>query len=366
MLRKALFGAAVALVAGSAAALAQTEGRFLRPRPDEPATRVGTRGANFLEIGVGARAQAMAGALTGLAEGASSMYWNSSGLAAVSGLDAAFSRADLYTDLDISHVFAGVALPFAGGGLGLSYIRLDSGDIPRTNEDFPDGGDVVLGNIFRWSSTAVGLHYGRRLTDRLAVGVGARIINEGLNDAAARWWGLDVGTQFNTGLYGLTIGAALANIGPSAKMEGTLVHTQISNSQVFPVQVPINIATQPAQLPTVFRFSVVSNLMGPADALLAPSPDHDLRAVAELADAVDTDLETALAAEYSFKKFLFLRVGQRFRNERQTDFRSGSHGFSWGGGIRLPLFGRTLTFDYARTTLTELENVQVFSFEFSN
>jgi hypothetical protein len=41
------------------------QGEVIVPSPDDRTSRVGTRGANFLHIGVGARPQALAGAAVG-------------------------------------------------------------------------------------------------------------------------------------------------------------------------------------------------------------------------------------------------------------------------------------------------------------
>lgn len=362
-MRLSILMGVVALATATGQAVAQTQGTPIVPSPSEPASRVGTRGANFLLIGVGARSQAMANAYTGLASGATAMYWNPAGLGSSAGVDFAFTRTALYEGLDITHTFAGIVLPFAGGGLGLSYIQFDSGDIPRTTEDDPDGGDPTTGRVFAWQSTAVGLHYGRRLTDRLAVGAGAKIIGEGMNDARTNWWALDVGTQFNTGLYGLQIGAALTNVGPAANAEGTLIERRINNTNVFPFALPVQFKTTPANLPTAFRFSVISQLMGTSDALLSATPGQNLRTVLELSDGVDTDLQIALAGEYTYRDVVFLRAGKRWLNEAHTEFREGSHGLSFGGGLRVPMLGRHLTFDYAHTSFTDLGAVQVFSFE---
>jgi hypothetical protein len=366
MLRKTSIAVAAACIGLAGSASAQTFGTPLTPNPTQPASRVGTRGANFLEIGVGARAQALGGAFTGLASGGTAMYWNNAGLGTVSGFTALFSRSDLYADLGISHTFAGVVLPLLGGGLGVSYNRLDSGDIPRTNEENPDGGDVQFGNTFTWQGTAVGVHYGRRLTDRLAVGVAGKTISEGMNGASANWWGVDIGTQFSSGLYGISFAAALSNIGPAARMEGSLITTRVTADEAFQVNLPLRFATRPAQLPTMFRFSVVQELAGGADALMAPGGAHNLRLALELSDAVDTDLQTALGAEYHFRRTLFLRAGKRWANEDATDFRPGSYGWSFGGGVRLAFLGRGFMFDYAYTSMGDLDNVQVFSFEIGN
>lgn len=366
MLRRTLIALAAASLGLAGSAPAQTQGAVINPDPRQPASRVGTRGANFLGIGIGARGQALAGAYTGLATGVTAMYWNTAGIAGATGLSAAFSRSDLYGGLGVTHTFVGAMLPILGGVAGVSYNRLDSGDIPRTDEEHPDGGDVQFGNTFSWQGTAVGLHYGRRLTDRLAIGVAGKAISEGMSGASANWWGVDIGTQFNTGLYGLTVGAALSNIGPSARMEGSLIQRRVETAEAFSVDLPVRFSTQAAQLPTVFRFSVVSNVAGGTDALTMPSGDHNLRLALELTDAVDTDLQTSIGAEYSYRNLLYLRAGKRFANEASADFRPGKYGLSYGGGLRLPLVGRHIAFDYAYTSMGDLANVQIFSFELGN
>ena len=366
MLRKTSI-ALVALVAGHVGWVsAQTSGTPLTPTHEQPASRVGTRGANFLEIGVGARAQGLAGAVTGLASGATAMYWNPAGIGAVGGLDAVFSRSDLYGDLGITHTYAGVVLPLFGGGLGVSYNRLDSGDIPRTDEFNPDGGDFAIGNVFDWTGTAVGLHYGRRLTDRLAVGFGSKVITEGMNGASANWWGVDIGTQFTTGLYGLTVGAALSNVGSSSRMEGALITRRVTANEAFDVDLPVRFSTRPLQLPTLFRFSIVQNLAGGTDGLFMANSSHRMQLAAQLSDAIDTDLETAIGLEYSYRNVLFLRGGKRWVNEGNDSFRTGKNGLSFGGGLRLALLGRHVNFDYAHTSLNDLDNIQVFTFGFAN
>jgi hypothetical protein len=354
---------ALALLGGGELA-AQTQGTFLTPQPDEGTTRVAARGANFLEIGVGARGLALGGAYTGLATGATAMYWNPAGIGSTEGLTVAYSYAPLYGDLDITHHFAAVALPLFGGGAGVSIIQLSSGDIPRTDENFPDGENPAFGSVFSYSGTAIGVHYGRRLTDRLQIGVAAKVIQEGMTDAKASWWGLDFGTMFNTGLYGLRLGAALQNIGNSAAMKGALTKYRVESTEVFPFDVPVTFAVEDYQLPMTFRFAVVSDLAGSADALFAPGSSVGAKLALDLNDGVDTDLQSMLGLEINIRDLAFLRAGKKWVNERNDEeFRSFSHGLSFGGGLHVPLFGRVLSFDYAYTSMGELQNIQVFSFE---
>jgi len=362
MHRLTTLAAALLLLPGIAAA--QRTGTFLEPLPTDGTTRVAQRGANFLEIGVGARRRAMGDAYTGLASGATATYWNPAGLGSVERFTASFSYLDLYGDLGLTHNFVSIALPMFGGAAAVSYIGLNSGDIPRTDEVNPGGGSQQAGEFFDFTSKAVGLHYGRRLTDRLQVGFTGRFISEGISQASASWWGVDVGTLFNTGLYGLTLAATLANVGPSSRYEGGLITRRITTDQAFPFAVPIRYKTTGYTLPTTFRFAVVSSLMGGPDALFTPGGVHDFKVAAELNDAVDTDIQVAVGAEYNFNQLVFLRVGKKFVNEGyDNDFRSFSHALSFGGGLQLPLFGSRLSFDYAYTNMGELQNVHAFSFE---
>lgn len=354
--------AALLLLPGSLAA--QRTGTFLEPLPTDGTTRVAQRGANFLEIGVGARARAMGDAYSGIATGATATFWNPAGLGSVEQFTVAYSYLDLYGDLGITHHFASVALPMFGGAAAVSYIGLNSGDIPRTDEVNPGGGSQAAGEFFTFTSQAIGLHYGRRLTDRLQIGFTGRVIQEGISQANIGWWGLDVGTMFNTGLYGLSIAATLANVGPSARYEGGAIVARITTDRAFPFSVPIRYKTSAYTLPTTFRFAVVSSLMGGPDALFAPGGKSDFRIAAELNDAVDTDIQVSVGAEYSFNQLIFLRAGKKFVNEAYSDFRSFGHALSFGGGIRVPLLGSRLSLDYAYTNMGELQNVHAFSFEF--
>ena len=73
---------AATVLLGSAAwaspTLAQGPGG-LTPEPDDPPTRQGTRGANFLHLGIGARGNAMAGAVGTTIEGPTAWVWNAAG-----------------------------------------------------------------------------------------------------------------------------------------------------------------------------------------------------------------------------------------------------------------------------------------------
>lgn len=357
----------LAMVAGAPADAQDIPGALV-PTQTEPPTRQGTRGANFLQIGVGARANAMAGAATSFTSGPNALYWNPAGAASMDEFGIAGSRQNLYDDLDISHNFAGIGLPFAGGVIGLHFVSLNSGELVRTTEESPLGGDPSLGATFEWTSTAIGASYARRLTDRLNLGGTVKFVSEGINDASTSWTAIDLGTQFQTGLYGLTIGASLSNIGGSSQARGSLVRRKINSDEVSPTRQSIEFQTQETELPTLFRFSVGSELYGGSSAFWGQDVGQH-RVIGEFAvsDAIDTDVQAAFGFEYGWRDLVFLRAGKRFYNDDRDAGEDSSlmYGLSGGFGVRLPVSGRGLRFDYAYTTLgDQLQNVQVFSLEF--
>jgi hypothetical protein len=368
---KLIAAAALALVPGALAAQggdqeAPRGGVTINPRPTNPPTRQGTRGANFLENGIGARGSAMAGAIGSLVEGPTALYWNPAGAAATEALSVAASRHELYTDLDIAQNFIGITVPALGGVLGASFNSLNSGEMDRTSEDAPLGSPIT-GRSFEWNSISLGLSYARRLTDRLDVGVTGKYISEGITDARISWAAVDVGTQFRTGIHGFTIGGSIANLGPSSSANGALIKKNVlpdSNSVVNQFT-RLRYTTIETDLPTMFRFSIGSDVLGRAESLFGAryGTAHSLVADLTFSDAIDTDIQFAGGIEYGFRNLVFVRGGKRFFNDDRNTGSESKFGLSGGLGVRLPFASRNLRFDYAYTSLGELENVQVFSFE---
>lgn len=357
-----LLVASLALVAS--VAKAQDGPVVLNPNDKNPPNRQGTRGANFLQIGIGARAQAMAGAVASSERGPNAWYWNPAGAAATESFSASATREALYQDLNISLNYFGLSLPTLGGVLGAHVTTLSSGDIPRSDESNPTG-SAVTGSTFSWSSTAFGLGYARRLTDRLELGSSLKVVTEGMSDASISWVALDAGTQFRTGIYGLTIGAVIANIGPSSKARGSLITRRIDTDVVAPQILRTDLSTQDTDLPTLFRFSVGTDLYGGAESSLGQgNGQHRLTGEIAFSDAIDSNLQTAGGLEYSFRDFVFLRGGKRFYNDERATGNKGQFGLSGGGGVRIPLSSRSILLDYAYLSLGDLQNVHVFSFQF--
>jgi hypothetical protein len=360
---------ATLFVLATAGPLAAQSGTQLLPEPGEANTRVGTRGANFLSIGVGARAMGLGNAYGALAEGSEALYWNPAGIAADPRFTAMVSYNDMYGDFGLQHIFAGVTVPAGEGAFGFSLTSFQSGDIPRTTARNPEGGDPQFGEFFEWTDLALGLSYARQITDRLNVGLTLKYASSGIPDAKATFFGGDAGIQFRTGLLGTTVAASLLNLGTAGRYQGPLIEQNITAaSELFPTDrlVPIELGTRSWDMPTTFIFSVVWDLVGSPEALLTPNADHSLLLVTDVGDAIDTAIMGKFGLEYSFRELFFVRGGKFFMNEANTGFRDFGHGLAGGLGVAIPLGGTSLRVDYAYQGYGELDNIQVFSVVFDS
>lgn len=357
-------GAAATLLAAPLSA--QGPGGLL-PTPETKATRQGTRGANFLHIGIGARGGAMAGAIGSTVTGPTAWYWNPAGAATSEAISFAGGYQNLYGDLGLTQSYAAVSMPLLGGVVGVTVNSLSSGEIKRTTEANPFG-ERLGGSTFAWTSTAASLGYSKRLTDRLNIGTQLKYITEGITDANTAWVAADIGTQFNTGLYGVTIGGAIRNVGKSARAGGALLQRVIQTTDGSQLQEGrrVNLWTQATELPVAFQFSLGSQILGSADALFGKgSGNNAINAELTLTDGTDIATQYAVGLEYAYKNMFFVRGGKRMYNDdRETGIdNAGTLGLAGGFGLRMPLLGRNVRFDYSYQGAGALQNVQIFSFE---
>ena len=355
-------GAATLLL--SASARAQGPGGIL-PTPQNTPNRQGTRGANFLHIGIGARGGAMAGSVGSSVSGPVAWYWNPAGAATSESFSVVAGRQNLYGDLGIGQTYAAASIPLLGGVVGVHLNTLNSGDIKRTTELNPFG-ERLGGNVFQWTSTVVGLGYSKRLTDRLSAGGQVKRISEGIPDATTSWTAFDIGTQFNTGLFGLVLGGAIQNVGGSSRANGALIERTIittDGSQLAETR-RVNFFTRSTEIPVEFRLSIGSDLLGSANSMFGGAGGKNtLSTEISVTDATDYSTQYGIGLEYGFRNLLFLRGGKRWYNDNRDRGTSNQVGLAGGFGLRLPVLGRNVKFDYSYESAGALQNIQIFSFE---
>lgn len=367
--RHSLVALATATMVAAAPAAAQGLGTPLPPSTTAT-NEVGLSGATFLEIPVGARETALGGAAAASTSGLTALYWNTAASVDIQHISGAVSKATLFGSSGLTHTYAAIGFPFGGANLAaLSFSYFTSGDITRTTESFPEGGDPSAGGTVRWDAYAVGAHYARRLTDRLAVGVAGKYITEGVQFAGASWLATDLSTHFRTGLFATTIGASVQNLGSNARFKGSQLERNIpSSGDVFPTtrDVQVVFRMQDVQLPTSVQFAIATEVMGSESALLRGlGPDHGVTVNAAVTDGYDRAIQPILGLEYRFRHVLFGRIGKRFYMPSDGPW-SMRYGLAGGFGLAFPVFERRFTFDYASSYMSTsaLPATQSFTIQF--
>ena len=283
--------------------------------------KVGTTGAQFLELGVSARAMGMAEAFVAVADDISAAYYNPAGLTYLYGREAAFTYIKMPADINYGFAALGLPLESIGGVLGIGVYALGSGDI--IERTYFSGEEKGTGRIFAWNDFSLAVSYSRYLTDRFSVGITVKYVGEFVHDYSANGWAADVGTLYNTGFRGFKIGMVITNFGPDMKF--------IKNAYPLPIN---------------FRFGGSINVI--------EGVDHLVTFATEGSHPSDNLEKYNSGLEYVFKDRFILRAGGRFNYNVD--------GFTFGGGLRLP-YGEEgeLGFDYAFQDFGVLTEVHRFT-----
>jgi hypothetical protein len=311
-------------------------------------SKVGITAANFLEIGVGARALGMGGAFVGTADDASALYWNVAGIARLPQPEVLLVHTEWIADMKFD--FAGITLPLGTlGSLGASVTVLSMDDMKVRTVERPKG----TGEFFSAGDMSLALSYARNLTDRFAVGFTGRFIQQNIWKESAHGIALDVGTIFTTGLHGLRIGAVLSNFGTDMRMDGKdlLVYHDIdpnklgNNDRIF-----ADLHTDSWPLPLTFQFGLAM------DAL--KSNEHRLTVAVDAMHPSDNTESLNLGAEYAFHEMFIFRGGYRNLFQRDTE-----EGVTVGAGFAQRFLGNIkFCLDYAYADFGRLQNTQRIAF----
>jgi hypothetical protein len=196
--RPALLGAAFALAAllpvGAERAFAST----------------GEAGFAFLKIGVGARAMGMGSAYVAVADDPTALYWNPAGLAAShEGVHVTAMHNEWIEDFRQEYVAATVPLDL--GTLGASFTGFYTSQLERRDDT------GVLTGHFGYNDIAATLGYGMKVATGADAGLSARYIREMIADESASTFAFDLGGRYKIRETGLSLGAAVQNVGGKAK-----------------------------------------------------------------------------------------------------------------------------------------------------
>jgi hypothetical protein len=314
-------------------------------------SKVGTAAAQFLKIGVGARATGMGGTFAAVSNDVSTLYWNPSGTTSLQSISGEFSHSQWFAD--ISHNFAGIIVPLGSNeAFGLHAISLSSAEQEVTTVEKPDGAGVY----YSVSDLAIGISYARLLTDRFSVGVTAKYIQQIAYNESASTVALDIGTSLRTGFHNLVIGMCVSNLGGSMKLEGTdlIALADINKSISGEYNPDARLKTEPFPLPLNFRVGIAMDILGGKDPLLG-STSHRFTLALDGNHPNDNIERVNVGGEYSWEETLFARFGYKINYDTEK--------WAVGAGVQVNVGNQRLGFDYSLIDFGTLGTVSQISLE---
>lgn len=295
--------------------------------------RLGTGGNSEARIMVGARSVGLAHSNASSVRGAEALFTNPAGLAlAESSTEVLFSSAQWLADMDLNYIAVAQQLGSLGY-VGLSVRVLSIGDIIRTTETAPDG----TGDIFSPTFTTLGLSYARALTERASFGGTVRLISNSILQTSSTGVSFDFGFQYDTGVRGIRLAAAMQNFGPTQLFSGADFERNVLFPEDDPQAANRTVATSSseAELPSLF------SACGTLPLVTGDVSQFDLHALYQ-SNSYHVD-EFRFGAEYGWRKDFMLRVGYKATSNEDDLF-----GLTYGLGVRIPIGATTkMQLDYA-------------------
>jgi hypothetical protein len=280
--------------------------------------QVGTTGAQLLKINFDPRASALGYAATSAVDNASAIYTNVAGLEGIKSFDAAFSYTPWFANIKMASVVAALRIPDVGV-VGVQAAGFSTDEEVTTNQ-FENG----TGERFTIRMMEFGLSFARSLTDRLAIGLQAKVINESYYGHATTGIAFDIGSMYNLGFLGSRLAMTLRHFGPDLPaIDGTYSDYSDGNIQKDLNQTP---------LPVTFH---VSYSMEPY-----VTTDYRVRLIAELIHPNDNVEHYNIGSEALLFDVLALRAGLKLNYDDES--------FAVGIGLRGDQFlGQNIRLDYS-------------------
>jgi hypothetical protein len=310
-------------------------------------SKVGTTFGEFLLIEPSARIAAMGNAGASVTEGLDAAYYNPAAIARLNRYGVHFSHASWFANIDYNYAAASIPLGKWGSAF-TSVTALGSGDIEVRTVDQPLG----TGERFSVSDIAIGVGYGKEITDRFSMGVQFSYLQETIWHNSAGTGVISFGTLYRISDNGLRLGASLSNFGTQAAYSGRDLRTTFDQDPTRNGDngtLPAEQFTDGFAVPVLFR----------AGLSLPVRLDDDVQLDLAL-DALhpsDNTESVCVGAELLYRRSVALRWG--WQNPFQQDTETG---LTIGAGYQGDAGGHRINVDYGWADYGRLGSINRFSF----
>lgn len=295
--------------------------------------RAGTSSGVQVQIPVGGRSMGMNGADIAYNKGVDALFYNPAGLSGLSGrFSGMFSSAKYIADINYNY-FAVAFNTGKQGVIAVSMKALTFGDIPITTVQDMDG---ESGATYSPSFSVMGATYSRKLTDRIGVGITAKLIYESVPRASATALAFDFGLQYHdlVDIKGLSLGLAIRNIGTNMQYGGTgLLNSARATGESYNDY--FYHPTSSDQLPASMEMGLSYKL---ADLIM-------LSAVYQNSNTEADYLK--IGTELNFSNIGFIRAGYAIQIlESGAEMGNSVFGVTLGAGVKFQVAQSNITVDY--------------------
>jgi hypothetical protein len=315
--------------------------------PAAAQTKTGTTIGQFLLIEPSARFAGMGNAGAAVLGGIDGVYYNPAAVAAVDTWAFTFSHSEWLADIRYDYIAA--AMPFGRWGKGyLSITSLGSGDIDVRTVAQPLG----TGERYSVSDIAIGLGYGRDITDRFSVGGEVVWSQETIWHSSASTVTLNIGTLYRVSDNGLHIGSSLTHFGTDADFSGRDLRILFDNDPARfgdNSALPAEQYTDPFAVPVLFRLGL--------GLPIRPNSSNVIQLAVDAFHPSDNTESVSVGAEWAWKENLALRAG--YQNLFMQD---SEVGLTLGAGLGGAIDDTPYRLSYAWADHGRLGSTQRFSF----
>ena len=315
----------------------------------EESNKSGTAVAQFLKIGVGARAMGLGGSFLAQSDDVYSLYWNPAGITKVNSVSFAGVHTKWFAD--ITHQFFGLVLPINdNSAIGFQTTVLSMDQIEVTTINDPHG----TGEFYEANDLALGVSYGIRLTNFFAVGFTGKFIQQKIYNESASTFAFDIGSVLDIPFQGIKVGMNFSNFGGKMQLDGRdlIREYDLNPTNTLNDGVETRLKTEPWELPVNFAVGMSFDLIGQQDAFLKQTNNNVTFSITGNHPA-DAKEFASFGLEYTFQKIISLRSG--YRLNRDVDK------FFYGVGLNVPVLDAAFCFDYSLASFDELDYIHIFS-----